>query len=504
MSGGIGMDLSYKSTRGDSRSVSSAEAVIRGIAPDGGLYVPSQVPLLDRPFDELVDMDYRELAVYIMAKFFIDFPLDILTECIDGAYDNKYDDSRIVPVIEKGGVHFIELFHGPTLAFKDMALTFLPHLLKAASGIMKIDKEIVILTATSGDTGKAALEGFSGIEGTRIIVFYPKSGVSKVQERQMTTQEGDNTHVIAIEGNFDDAQKAVKTIFGDREYGDKLAGRGYMFSSANSINIGRLIPQIVYYVFSYLDLMKRSRIQPGEKINIVVPTGNFGNILAAYYSKKMGLPVNKLICASNINNVLYDFINTGIYDRKRKFIVTSSPAMDILVSSNLERLLYDLSGEDAQAIGRFTEELTDTGEFEITGGMKQGLSQFYGNYATDEETFNTIKTVFEDEGYLIDTHTAVGYNVYKKYLGNVKDDHQTVIASTASPFKFPGSVASAIDSRYKDMDEFILLKELSKISGLKIPARIADIGEKEVIHKKVCKIDEMKDTISEILGMDRT
>ena len=498
------MDLSYKSTRGDQRSVSSAEAVVRGIAPDGGLYVPSEVPLLDRPFAELINMDYRELAGYIMAKFFIDFPQDTLTECIKGAYDSKYDDSRIVPVVEKSGAHFIELFHGPTLAFKDMALTFLPHLLKAASRIMDMDKEIVILTATSGDTGKAALEGFSDIEGTRIIVFYPKGGVSKVQERQMTTQEGKNTHVIAIEGNFDDAQKGVKAIFGDREYGDKLAGKGYVFSSANSINIGRLVPQIVYYVFSYLDLIKRSRISAGEKINIAVPTGNFGNILAAYYSKKMGLPVNKLICASNTNNVLYDFINTGIYDRKRKFIVTSSPAMDILVSSNLERLLFDLAGEDASIIGRLTGDLADKGEFEITDEMKLGLLQFYGNYATDDETFNTIRKIFKDEGYLIDTHTAVGYNVYRKYLEDMKDEHQTVIASTASPFKFPGSVASAIESKYKDVDEFILLEELSKISGMKIPARIADIGKKEVIHKKVCKIDEMKDTVSEILGMDKS
>ncbi|MFC2159507.1 threonine synthase [Actinomycetota bacterium] len=496
--------MSYKSTRGDRGSVSSAEAVVRGIAPDGGLYVPSRIPLLDRPFDELINMDYRELAGYIMAKFFIDFPRDILTECIKGAYDSKYDDSRIVPVVEKSGAHFIELFHGPTLAFKDIALTFLPHLLKAASRILGVDKEIIILTATSGDTGKAALEGFSDIEGTRIIVFYPKGGVSKVQERQMTTQEGKNTYVIAVEGNFDDAQKGVKAIFGDREYGDKLAGKGYVFSSANSINIGRLVPQIVYYVFSYLDLIKRSRISAGEKINITVPTGNFGNILAAYYSKKMGLPVNRLICASNTNNVLYDFINTGIYDRKRKFMATSSPAMDILVSSNLERLLFDLAGEDVQVIRRLTGELADKGEFEITDEMKQGLSQFYGNYANDDETFNTIKMIFEDEGHLIDTHTAVGYNVYRKYLEDMKDEHQTVIASTASPFKFPGSVASAIDSKYRDMDEFMLLEELSKISGMKIPARIADISKKEVIHKKVCKIEEMKDTVSRILGMDKS
>ena len=498
------MDLSYISTRGDKRSISSAESVVRGIAPDGGLYVPSVIPRLDRPFDILADMDYRELAGYIMGAFFIDFSPDILAECIDNAYDGKYDDSRIVPVTEKGGAHFIELFHGPTLAFKDMALTVLPHLLKAAARMMKIDKEIVILTATSGDTGKAALEGFSDIEGTKIIVFYPKDGVSKVQERQMTTQEGKNTYVIAIEGNFDDAQKGVKAIFGDAEYGEKLARSGYMFSSANSINIGRLIPQIVYYVFAYLDLIKRSRISAGDKINIVVPTGNFGNILAAYYSKKMGLPVNRLICASNINNVLYDFINTGIYDRKRKFIVTSSPAMDILVSSNLERLLFDLAGEDASIIGSLTEKLSEAGEFEITDRMKQGLSQFYGNYATEGQTFDIIRSLFYDNSYLIDTHTAVGYHVFRKYLEDTQDGHQTIIASTASPFKFPGSVAGAIDSKYKNVDEFILLKELSKISGLKIPAQIAGIGKKEVIHKRTCSTGEMKDAVSEILGIRKS
>ena len=495
------MDLSYKSTRGDKRPVSSAEAVVKGIAPDGGLYVPSEIPLLDRSLDKLVDMDYRELAGYIMARFFIDFPESILTECINNAYDSKYDDSCIVPIVEKAEAYFIELFHGPTLAFKDMALTFLPHLLKAASGIMDIDKEIVILTATSGDTGKAALEGFSDIEGIRIIVFYPKDGVSKVQERQMTTQEGKNTHVIAIEGNFDDAQKGVKAIFGDTEYGERLAGRGYMFSSANSINIGRLVPQIVYYVFSYLDLIKRSRISAGEKINIVVPTGNFGNILAAYYSKKMGLPVGKLICASNINNVLYDFINTGIYDRKRKFIVTSSPAMDILVSSNLERLLYDLAEKDPGIIKRLISDLSDKGEFKISGSMKEGLSGFYGGFATEKETFDTIKDLYMKNNYLVDTHTSVGYTVYKKYIKDTSDDTPTVIASTASPFKFPGSVAEAIDRKYAEMDEFSLLEVLSGMSGIKVPGPLAGIEDKRVIHNRSCATEEMKDVVTEILGI---
>jgi len=495
------MNILYRSTRGDQEDISSAGAILSGIAPDGGLYIPASMPSFDRSFDRLSHMDYRELTYYIISMFFTDCEEDIMVCCIEDAYDEKFDDRRIVPIIERGGAHFIELFHGPTLAFKDMALTMLPHLLKMAARKMENTNEIVILTATSGDTGKAALESFSDVDGTKIIVFYPRNGVSRIQERQMITQQGSNTHVIAIEGNFDDAQKGVKAIFGDRGFARSLAGKGYMFSSANSINIGRLIPQIVYYVHAYLHLLKNSRIKSGEKINIVVPTGNFGNILAAYYSRQMGLPVKKLICASNINNVLYDFINTGIYDRKRKFMVTSSPAMDILVSSNLERLLFDLADKDSEMIKHLTSKLSEEGEFKINESMKKGLSGFYGGFATEEETFGAIRDLFKNNDYLIDTHTAVGYCVYKKYMEDTADDTPAVIASTASPFKFPGSVAGAIDKKYRHMDEFSLLKVLSDISGLEIPKRIAGIAEKKVIHNNSCTIEDMKDTVARILGI---
>lgn len=493
--------LFYRSTRGTDNRIESSRAIVRGIALDGGLYVPEAVPQIDLPMDSLSRMNYSELALYIMRKFLADFKEEELKYCIMKAYDKKFDSPQIAPLVENGGAFFLELFHGPTLAFKDLALSILPHLLRVAAKKIGIDKEIVILTATSGDTGKAALEGFAGVEGTKIIVFYPRDGVSKIQERQMTTQAGDNTYVIAIEGNFDDAQRGVKNIFSDRIFNEALNKSGYIFSSANSINIGRLVPQVVYYVYAYLSLRRSGKIGADEMINITVPTGNFGNILAAYYAKKMGLPVGKLICASNENNVLYDFINTGVYDKKRKLIVTSSPAMDILVSSNLERLLYDISGGDARIINNLVGDLNKKGEFKITSDMKNKLVDFYGGFATDKETFETIKYVFDDFNYLIDTHTAVGYNVYRKYLDDSGDKSKTVIVSTASPFKFPGSVARAIDEKYTGMDEFSLLEVLSEISGLKVPHAIKDIGSREILHSTVCKTSQMKDVIIDILGV---
>lgn len=493
--------LFYRSTRGTDNRIESSRAIVRGIALDGGLYIPEAVPQIDLPMDSLSRMNYGELALYIMRKFLADFKEEELKYCIMKAYDKKFDSPQIAPLVENGGAFFLELFHGPTLAFKDLALSILPHLLRVAAKKIGIDKEIVILTATSGDTGKAALEGFAGVEGTKIIVFYPRDGVSKIQERQMTTQAGDNTYVIAIEGNFDDAQRGVKNIFSDRIFNEALNKSGYIFSSANSINIGRLVPQVVYYVYAYLSLRRSGKIGADEMINITVPTGNFGNILAAYYAKKMGLPVGKLICASNENNVLYDFINTGVYDKKRKLIVTSSPAMDILVSSNLERLLYDISGGDARIINNLVGDLNKKGEFKITSDMKNKLVDFYGGFATDKETFETIKYVFDDFNYLIDTHTAVGYNVYRKYLDDSEDKSKTVIVSTASPFKFPGSVARAIDEKYTGMDEFSLLEVLSEISGLKVPHAIKDIGSREILHSTVCKTSQMKDVIIDILGV---
>jgi len=490
----------YKSTRGVNNKIKSSSAIVRGMANDGGLYVPEEIPVISRNFRDLIRLDYRSLALYIMSKFFTDFTEEEIKYCINKAYDKKFDDHEITPLVEKGGVFFLELFHGPTLAFKDIALSILPHLLKVAAVKNGIDKEIVILTATSGDTGKAALEGFANVRGTKIIVFYPEDGVSKIQKRHMITQEGNNTYVVGVKGNFDDTQREVKEIFSDRAFGEVLNKSGYIFSSANSINIGRLIPQIVYYVYAYFSLIKSGKIKTDEAINVVVPTGNFGNILAAYYSKKMGLPVKKLICASNENNVLYEFIKTGIYNRKRKLIVTSSPAMDILVSSNLERLLYDISGNDAGMINNLMDNLNKNGEFKITDKMKNKMSDFYGGFATDKETFETIKNIFSSSGYRIDTHTAVGCNVYQKYLKESEDKTKTIIVSTASPFKFPGSVCQAIDKKYRGMDEFSLLGVMSEITGLKVPEAIKDLDRRKILHTTVCKPSQMRNTISNILG----
>jgi threonine synthase len=493
--------LLYKSTRGAGGRLASSEAIIKGIASDGGLYVPESIPRIDRPMMSLSGMDYRGLAFYVISKFFDDFSPRELEDCIGRAYDRKFDTPLIAPLVEKDGTFFLELFHGPTLAFKDMALSLMPHLLRTAVKKNGLDREVVILVATSGDTGKAALEGFAGVEGTKIIVFYPRDGVSIIQKRHMTTQVGENTYAVAIEGNFDDAQRGVKEIFSDTKINEALSSRGYIFSSANSINIGRLMPQIVYYIYAYLKLLKSSKISKGEKINVVVPTGNFGNILAAYYARKMGLPIGRLICASNENNVLYQFIKTGIYDRKRKLIVTSSPSMDILISSNLERLLYDISGSDPERVNILVSDLNKKGEFKIKSDMKSRMSDFYGEFATEEETFGTIKYVFDKLGYLIDPHTAVGYNVYRKYVEQSGDGSKTVIVSTASPFKFPGSVSKALDRKYAGADEFVLLDKLAEISGRKVPKAIRDIAKRKILHTRVCKPGQMKDIIWDILGM---
>lgn len=489
----------YKSTRSSDSNIRSSEAIVRGLAHDGGLYVPVEFPVIEKSFEELMDMDYRELAFYIMKKYFTDFEDEELIECISNAYDEKFDSKDIAELVESGGVHFLELFHGPTLAFKDMALSILPHLFKVASRKQDIKNEIVILTATSGDTGKAALEGFADIDGTKIIVFYPEDGVSEIQKRQMVTQQGQNTFVIGIEGNFDDAQSGVKEVFADKEFNKTINEKGYMFSSANSINIGRLVPQIVYYFYAYLNMLRDEKISKGESINIVVPTGNFGNILAAYYGKKMGLPVNKLICASNENNVLYDFINTGKYDIRREFRKTMSPSMDILISSNLERFLYELSENDEKLINRFMVDLKETGKYEITEDMKVKLENFYGGYVDDEKTCETIKDVYDNSNYLIDTHTAVAYAVYRKYKEDTGDETKTVIASTASPYKFTRSVMEAIDKKIDGYDDFALIKEMSNLTGVNIPDGIKGLESKEILHKRKCKNDEIKKVISDIL-----
>ncbi|MEJ8553788.1 threonine synthase [Tepidibacter sp. Z1-5] len=495
------MNVLYKSTRGDNSKVTSSHAILKGLANDGGLYVPTEFPYIDIAFKDMMTMNYKEIAFYIINKFFTDFDELTLKNCIDNAYDDKFSSNLIAPLKKIDNNYFLELYHGSTLAFKDMALSILPHLLKASCKNLNIQKEIVILTATSGDTGKAALEGFNNVEKTQIIVFYPKKGVSTIQEKQMVTQDGKNTHVIGIDGNFDDAQRGVKEIFSDKKFNNLLSNKNYILSSANSINIGRLVPQIVYYVNSYVQLLKSRDIQENEKINVVVPTGNFGNILAAFYAKNMGLPINKLICASNENNVLCDFINTGVYDIRREFKLTSSPSMDILISSNLERLLYEISSDNPYLVRNLMEELKTNGIYEIDENMKNKLNHFYADFATQEETSSTIKEVYNDFNYVIDTHTSVAYCVYQKYRQKTNDSTKTIIASTASPFKFPESVIKSIDNNYDVLSDFGLIDKLSNISNIEIPKAIQELKSKRVVHCSICKKDKMKSIINNILNV---
>ncbi|MCB2357433.1 threonine synthase [Clostridium estertheticum] len=491
----------YKSTRGNERQVKSAEAIARGLSEDGGLFVPTSIPKLTISLEELKGMDYKKLAFTIMKEFLTDYDEKDLLESIDKAYDEKFDTPVIAPLVKHGENYFLELYHGPTLAFKDMALSILPYLLKNAVKKLNINKEMVILTATSGDTGKAALEGFANVDGTKIIVFFPQEGVSEIQKRQMLTQSGDNTSVIGIEGNFDDAQNGVKKMLTDDSLIKRLDDNNKMFSSANSINIGRLIPQVVYYFYAYTQLCNKGEIKVGEEINFCVPTGNFGNILAGYYAKKMGLPIKKLICASNENKVLFDFINTGTYDRVRDFVITMSPSMDILISSNLERLLYAISGENTSKIKDLMDKLKKDGKYEIDDNMKKELKDFYGGYASEEDTAKAITAVYKTTNYVIDTHTAVSYAVYKKYLVETKDTTKTVIVSTASPYKFTPDVMKSIDAKYIGLNDFKLIKELSKLTKGDIPVGIKDLETRPILHKTVCEKNEMQIQIEKILNI---
>lgn len=495
------MSLFYKSTRDDSVKVTASQAILKGLAPDGGLFVPESIPSFDKSLEELSKMSYKEVAYEVMKLMLDDFTEEELKACIDKAYDEKFDTDVIAPLVKADGAYYLELFHGATIAFKDMALSILPHLLITSAKKNDVHNEIVILTATSGDTGKAALAGFADVEGTKIIVFYPKNGVSRVQELQMVTQKGDNTSVVAIHGNFDNAQSGVKAMFENKELEKELNEAGYQFSSANSINIGRLVPQVVYYVYAYAKLLQNEEIAEDEEINVVVPTGNFGNILAAYYAKNMGIPIAKLICASNENKVLYDFFQTGTYDRNREFVLTTSPSMDILISSNLERLIYKISGEDARKDTDLMTELKTKGSYAITGEMKANLADFAAGYATEEQVAKTIHDIYEDTGYVMDTHTAVAATVYKAYKEDSKDDRKTVIASTASPYKFAGSVMSAIDPKYKGQDDFKLIEELQKVSGTELPNAIKEIMNAEIRHNTECDVDQMEQTVKNILGV---
>ena len=495
------MNLLYKSTRDAEKTVTASQAILKGLADDGGLFVPVSIPKLPVSLGELKEMTYQEIAYTVMKEFLTDFTEEELKNCIAKAYDSKFDTEEIAPLAKVEDAYYLELFHGATIAFKDMALSILPHLLTTSAKKNQVKNEIVILTATSGDTGKAALAGFADVEGTKIIVFYPKNGVSHVQELQMVTQKGDNTSVVAIHGNFDNAQSGVKAMFENKELEKELNEAGYQFSSANSINIGRLVPQVVYYVYAYAKLLQNEEIAEDEEINVVVPTGNFGNILAAYYAKNMGIPIAKLICASNENKVLYDFFQTGTYDRNREFVLTTSPSMDILISSNLERLIYKISGEDARKDTDLMTELKTKGSYAITGEMKANLADFAAGYATEEQVAKTIHDIYEDTGYVMDTHTAVAATVYKAYKEDSKDDRKTVIASTASPYKFAGSVMSAIDPKYKGQDDFKLIEELQKVSGTELPNAIKEIMNAEIRHNTECDVDQMEQTVKNILGV---
>lgn len=493
------MNLLYKSTRNAEHTATASEAILKGLAEDGGLFVPVQIPKLDVTMEELKTMSYQETAYAVMKQFLTDFTEEELKGCIARAYDSKFDTEVIAPLVKVGDTYHLELFHGATIAFKDMALSILPHLLTTAAKKNQVKNEIVILTATSGDTGKAALAGFADVPGTKIIVFYPKNGVSRVQELQMVTQKGENTSVVAIHGNFDNAQSGVKALFEDKELEKELSEAGYQFSSANSINIGRLVPQIVYYVYAYAKLLENEEIADGEELNVTVPTGNFGNILAAYYAKQMGVPIGKLICASNENKVLFDFFQTGTYDRNREFVLTSSPSMDILISSNLERLIYTISGQDAKKDSELMEQLKENGKYEITAEMKEKLKDFAGGYATEEETKAAIHEVYKKTGYVMDTHTAVASHVSREYRKESGDNRKMLVASTASPYKFVRSVMSAIDETYAQMDEFALIGELEKASNMDVPGAIKEILHAEIRHTRKCDADKMKDTVKDIL-----
>lgn len=481
------MDIMFKSTRGDKNYVTASQAIVKGIADDGGLYVPETIPAIDFNLEDITGYSYQELAYQVLKLILTDYTEEELRYCINSAYDEKFDTPKIAPVVSPNSKdNFLELFHGKTIAFKDMALSILPYLLKTAAKKNGVHEEIVILTATSGDTGKAALEGFADVEGTQIIVFYPVEGVSDVQKMQMVTQKGANTCVAAIKGNFDDAQTSVKQIFTDNQLKAELKENGYVFSSANSINIGRLAPQIVYYFYAYAQMVNAGKINMGDKINFTVPTGNFGDILAGYYAKHMGLPVNKLICASNDNKVLYDFFETGSYDVNREFILTVSPSMDILISSNLERFLYHLCNS-TEKVAEVMGNLSSAGKYEFKTN-----DEITGEYATMAETFKSIKDLFDKDGYVMDTHTAVAKASYDKYVAQTGDNTPNVIVSTASPYKFAKDVLKAIDVKYDGINPFEALDELERISTISIPAPIKGINTREVLHNTVIDRSELK------------
>lgn len=497
--------MNYISTRSKIKPISSAEAILQGLAPDGGLFVPESIPKMKLDeIEKLIDMTYAQRAAFILKKYLTDYTDDELAECAELAYD-WFDVGAKVPISilvkdknnTQAPIAVMELWHGPTSAFKDVALQMLPQLMSKALKKTGESKEILILVATSGDTGKAALAGFADVSRTKIMVFYPEGGVSKIQRLQMVTQAGKNVNVTAVRGNFDDAQTGVKKIFGDEKIRAELDKINVKLSSANSINWGRLVPQIVYYFSSYAEFVQSKAINLGDLVNIAVPTGNFGNILASYYARRMGLPVKKIICASNINHVLTDFFNTGIYDRNRDFHKTVSPSMDILISSNLERLLYHETN-DIKTVKRYMTELNTTGKYRIDVPLKKKLDKiFYAEYATEEETAKVIKELFDNFKYLVDTHTAVALSVIGKYRRNTKDMQPIIIASTASPFKFTGAVLNAIGASAEGIDDLEQLDKLSTLTNKNIPKNLALLETAKVLHEDVCDKDEMAQRVLE-------
>lgn len=483
--------MKFRSTRGLEKEIASAKAIINGISKDGGLYVPDEFP---KVYDELkknTEIKYEDLAFKVISRYFTDIDEAELMGAINDAYNGRFD--------VKVKKNFLELYHGPTCAFKDAALLFLPQIMKRAKKICNIKEDITILTATSGDTGKAALEGFAKVDGFKVAVYYPKNGVSPIQERQMVSQKGDNVKVIGIKGNFDDAQTGVKEIFGDTEFRTDLVDKGYILSSANSINIGRLVPQIVYYFYGYFNFVNQGVVKLDDPINIVVPTGNFGNILAGYYAKQMGLPIDRFICASNENKVLTDFFETGVYDKRRELILTESPSMDILVSSNLERLLYEACGRDSEAVADLMKQLNTKGVYEVNDKIKEFIKIFYGNYATTEEVYTAIKEVYEKENYVMDTHTAVAYVVKEKYIKETNDNKPALVLSTASPFKFPRSICNALNIDVEGINDFEVLKKLSEATNNEIPENLADLENAEVLHNEVWDKSQMRDALLSFL-----
>lgn len=498
------MSIEYVSTRDKSHRVTASKAILQGLSEDGGLFVPTEIPKLDTALSTLAGYSYGEVAYEVMKLFLTDFSEEELKSCIERAYDDKFDTPDIAPLNHKAGAYYLELFHGATIAFKDMALSILPHLMTTSARKNAVEEEIVILTATSGDTGKAALAGFADVPGTRIVVFYPKDGVSPIQEKQMVTQKGANTKVIAIRGNFDRAQSGVKEIFGDEALKAELKKKGFILSSANSINIGRLVPQICYYVYAYTRLLAEGVIKEGEPMDVTVPTGNFGNILACYYAKQMGLPVGKLICASNENKVLYDFFDTGVYDKNRDFILTKSPSMDILISSNLERLIYHIAGDDDKKTAELMEMLQSGGRYEITDAMREGLGDFCGGYADEAECAEEIWRVYHETGYVIDTHTAVASAVSHRYREDNPDERPMVIASTASPYKFTRYVLEALGQHedvgsLDDKSDLELTAKLEQIAGVPVPEAVKSLFDAEVLHDTVCEPDQMAAQVKEFL-----